>query len=76
VPMKLLPVSDTAFEEVYHDFRDNPASTIRDVVSRTGWSIGTVTNVTLHLRNEGAIKRSRNEKGYFVFTIIPSPLDR
>jgi ribosomal protein S25 len=67
--IRVLPVSDTAFEQVFSDLSNNPASTVRDVASRTGWSIGTVTNVTVHLRNEGSIKRGKNEKGPYILTI-------
>ena len=69
--IRVPPVSDKAFEQVFSDICDNPASTVRDVVNRTGWSIGTVTNVTIHLRNEGSIKRGKNGKGEYIFTIIP-----
>lgn len=59
--------SDVAFEDVQVDIRNNPWSTVNDIVSRTQWSRGTVSNVIRQLREDRAVSRSKLINGVYVY---------
>ncbi len=60
-------VSDAAFDDVFNDIEGNPYTMINDIVSRTGWSRGTVVAVVNILREDRAVSRCNGYRGGYAY---------